>query len=133
MLFTIAVLSMLSSVAASAVAPTEQGAVAAMNAPRQLEHLEVSPSPKPRPCADVSSKKKCKKSKAKGKCALQKIKEDCEKTCGVCGAPDPVAILQLELDEAQAKVGSQAKLLGTLAKLLKDSQAELANCQAKLG
>ena len=126
MLFTIAVLSMLSSVAASAVAPTEQGAVAAMNAPRQLEPvLEVS-SDEPRPCADVSSKKKCKKSKAKGKCALQKIKEDCEKTCGVCGAPDPVAILQLELDEAQAKVLSQAKLLEV-------SQAELANCQAKLG
>ena len=40
MLFTIAVLSaMLSSVAASAVAPDEQGAVAAKHARRQLPHM----------------------------------------------------------------------------------------------
>jgi len=46
MLFTIAVLSMLSSVAASAVAPAEQGAVAAKNAPRQLaaEKYRLAPS-----------------------------------------------------------------------------------------
>ena len=120
MLFTIAVLSMLSSVAASVVAPAEQGAVAAMNAPRQLEPvLEVSGEP----CADVYSKKKCEKFKNKGMCVYSK--KNCEKTCGVCTAPDPMAILQLELDEAQAKVLSQAKLL-------KDSQAELAVCQAKL-
>jgi len=122
MLFTIAVLSMLSSVAASAVAPTEQGAVAAMNAPRQLEPvLEVSGEP----CADVGTRKKCEKYKCKNRCGSAKVNKHCEKTCGVCTAPDPMAILQLELDEAQAKVLSQAKLL-------KDSQAELAVCQAKL-
>ena len=101
MLFTIAVLSMLSSVAASAVAPTEQGAVAAMAAaPFNLAAAPSSPSPAPPPeknycsglsdnnCGKIVTMRKCKKGKNMFKGCAKKCKKDknrfepkCQKTC----------------------------------------------------
>ena len=84
MLFTIAVLSMLSSVAASAVAPTEQGAVAAMAAaPFNLAAAPSPPSSPPPPeknyCSGLSDDKKC---KIKIKKCLWKGEKEKTKRCG---------------------------------------------------
>ena len=96
MLFTIAVLSMLSSMAASAVAPAEQGAVAAMNAPHQLE-------------IGIEDKKRNLRSCAEAVADLQGLYKD----------------LQLQLEVSQDKVFSQGRMLSQAEHLLEVSQAEL--------
>ena len=121
MLFTIAVLSMLSSVAASAVAPTEQGAVAAMAAaPFNLAAAPSPPSSPPPPekdyCSGLSDNKKCKikitkctwkEGKNMKKCAKKCHKDKkrfakCQKTCCELGFPFTAVLSMLSSVAASA-------------------------------
>ena len=120
MLFTIAVLSMLSSVAASAVAPTEQGAVAAMAAAPFNLAAAPPPSWPPPPeknyCSGLSDDNKCKikitkctwkEGKNMKKCAKKCHKDKkrfakCQKTCCELGFPFTAVLSMLSSVAASA-------------------------------